>query len=161
MRVHVFLLYNPSNDYSMFAWLWRSIKFYIMCKVENFLEQFFPPSQVFLTKFSKEFCAKFSIFICFQSFEKSKKIKPLGILFCSSFYISIKKFFLSIFFIILFSNTLFSHTWAIISNLSLGFLYCEKIICDPLRSPRECLWSLLSLSVFFFTLCFARCLPLV
>ena len=36
--------------------------------------------------------------------------------------------------------------------LSLGYLFSEKIICDPLRSPRECLWSLWSQSCTF--LCF-------
>ena len=109
---------------------------------------------MFSASFKKTFlCQKFSTLICFQSFEKSKKIKFLRILFCSSFYIFIKKSFQSIFFIVSFSNTLISHIHDLSSLiLSLGSLFCEKIVCDPLRSLREYLWSLWSPSYIF--LCF-------
>ena len=116
---------------------------------------FFTFSSVFNKVFKRVFVPKFFIFICFQSFRKSKKIKSLEILFCFSFYISIKKFFPSIFFVVLFSNLLISHILEPINSNPIFriFVLWEALFVISLRSPREYLWTLWSPSVFLSLLC--------
>ena len=70
---------------------------------------FFTFSSIFNKVFKRVFAPKFSIFICFQSFEKSKKIKSLEILFVLHFIYPSRSFF-QIFFCFIFKYFVFSHT---------------------------------------------------
>jgi len=82
------------------------------------------------------------------------KIKSLRILFCSTIFRSIKKFFPSVFFVFSFLNTLISHMLELlIQNLSFRILYCEKICLWSFYIIKSCLWSFGSPSCKLF-LCF-------
>ena len=80
---------------------------------------------MFNSKFLKEFlCQKRFIFIWFKVLEKSKKNRVFGNWFLIFILISILWFSQVFFFIIFIPNSLFSHTWAIISILSIESYFC-------------------------------------
>ena len=122
----------------------------------RFWRAIFPTfSSVFNKFFQKSFCAKILyLYFCFSKFWKIKENQVFGnsILFFI-LYIH-QEVFSSIFFVVLFSISLFSHILELSSQIYLlDLCIVRKIVCDPLRSPREYLWSLWLPSVLLSLLC--------
>jgi len=104
--------------------------------IKNFKSKFSHLLKCFSKKFSRVFGLKDFIFIWFKGFEKSKKRRVFGNWFWSSFIFLSRVFLKNFSLWFWFSNSLFSHTWAIISILSVGSFFVRKVVCG-LREHQE------------------------
>ena len=87
---------------------------------------------MFNYKFSKECLGlKISTLFVLKGWKNQEKEKPLGLVFDLHFYY-ILEVFSSIFFEFWFPNSLFSHTWAYLSILSIRIYFVGKLVCGCL-----------------------------
>ena len=102
------LTFSAANDYIL-----RGYKYGFSWAVfnKNFRELFSHLYKYFCSKFLKSFYQKDLFLFCFQGLKKSKKNRVFGKLVFGSLFLSLSSIFPKyFFFVICFSNTLFSHT---------------------------------------------------
>ena len=150
-RKVIFYLFQTANG-QIFERLY--ICLFLSWFVHDFSEQNFLSFLVFLQQDFKEFLGCKVLFLFVLKCWKIQKRESFGNWFWSWFQYLFGDFFQVFFFI---PNTLFSHTWAIISILSLGSCFWWENWSLTYWDHQSCLWSLWSLRVVIF-LCFALCL---
>ena len=110
----------------------------------RFWRKFFPIFLSVFSKFSKQVLVLKSLSLFVFKVLKYQRKSSLWEFYYVLHFIYLSRSFSQVFSLLFYFQTFWLLTYLSqsILILSLGSCYCEKIVCDPLRSPRESLWSL-------------------